>query len=167
MQTGVLDRKGNPRRERLDHLLVHLVEAPAVALVGQVEGTDDPSIEIHRHAEERSHTGMGGGPPHEPRVGADVVAAVCLAVLEDGTQQPVGPRQRTDGGHHLVAQARRDELGELPLVVGDADGGIPGTDETSSGLCQPFEAALGAEVDAEREHGVIDGPGRRVPRHRR
>jgi hypothetical protein len=141
-----------------DQLFV--VRGEAAGLVGQVERSEDIVAADDGHAEERLQDGMGGGPPAEARVGADVVEALGRGLAQHHGQEAVLAGERADRGLLLGVEARDQELGEGAVVVGDAEGGVFGAGELAGRVDDRLQHLGDGEPAADRQHRRRQAAGR-------
>ena len=163
VEAGVLDEDGGVGGEVADEALV-VGREPSV-LVGEVEGADDVAAEHDGHGEERVQVGVGGRPPaHEAVVGAHVLAAERLGVVERGAEEPVGAGEGTDGVDLCVGEPGGDPAAEaVPLLVGHAEGRVRGPGQASGGVDEALQHRVGAEVAGDAEQGLAHRGQRRRP----
>ena len=110
VQPSILDRDPRVQREQLDEPLIVVAELGGGLLVGQVEVADDPALDPHRHAEQRSHRWVLAAESRElAGCGADVGDPERAALGDDQPEEPMA-----------LAAAARDAVrcsAEIPLVM--------------------------------------------------
>ncbi len=156
-QAGLLHGHGGVGGEQTEQPLVGFAEAVTVALVGQVERTDDVAFEHDGHSQERSHVGMGRWPPGEARIDGHVVTAVGDGVDQQRAEQAVGAGQRADGVDEFVAHAGGDEPAEaVALGIGRAQRGVGGPDQVTGRAHQVPEHSVEGTLAGHAEDGLAD-----------
>ena len=157
VQPRVGDRDRGVRSEQLDQRLIRLGEGGRASLFGQVEGADDLASRDDRHAQERAHVGMLGGPPAaEPRIVVDVVGPVGRGGGQHRAEHPVSARQGPHLGDQPVAHPRHQEAAEAAVAVGDPERRVVGCGELARGVDEALQHLVHRELGGHGEHGVAD-----------
>ena len=138
VEAGVLDRDARMQRERLDQRLVIGAELGRTLLVRQVQTPDDLALDSHGNAQERLHRRMFGREAEALGVGGDGRDPIRPVLPDDQPQQPSAAGEVADGLSLLVADPARDELGDQPRLVDNAESGILRGDE----LADPIDDEL-------------------------
>src|SRR5919197_1269273 len=159
VQARVLDRDRRVPGERLDQLLVGVVEegAALALLVCDVEGADHLAGGDDRHAEEGAHARVRVGPALEARVLLDVREAEAAERLEHRAEQAVLARKVADRVVLLLAHPGGDEVREAALAVGDADRRVARGGELPRRVGELLEDGLEPVLGGDRDDGVADG----------
>src|ERR671928_654370 len=158
VEARVLDRNRRVPGERLDQLLVGVVEdrAARALLVGEVEGADHLVGGDDRHAEEGAHARVRVGPALEARVLLDVGEALAARGFEHRAEQAVLAREVADRVVLLLAHPGGDEVREPALAVGDADRRVARAGELPCRVGELLEDGLEAVLGGDRDDGVAD-----------
>jgi hypothetical protein len=157
VQPRVRHRDRRVRREQREELLVGGGETAGRAAVGEEDDAEGVGPVLDRDAEEVLEDRMRGRPALERRIPAYVRQPLYPVVAEHQGEQPVLPGQWADPLPLLVRDAFHDELGERPLVVGHAEGGVPGVEELRGGPDDHLQDLVHGQVPRDREHRRADG----------
>ena len=155
VERRVLD--GDPRMER-EHLHESLVvggELRCVALVGQVEVAHRTALDDDRHTEERMHRRMGRRKPIAVRVCRDLRDPVRAGLADDQAEQPPSARDGSDLESLLAAHARRDEAGDLALIVDRSKGRVLRTHEVAHAVDDRLEHEVDVEDTGDRATRLV------------
>ncbi|CAM5456686.1 hypothetical protein SHIRM173S_03920 [Streptomyces hirsutus] len=134
-ETGVLDGDAVTGQRR-HHVLVLVVERPAVTPVAQVEVAVDPAAHVDRHPEQGTDRRVPRGKADGVRVARQVLHAQRLGVGNQHAQQAPAVREFGSGQVLVLlgAQAERDELLQArAVVVQHAESPVAGVDEFHRG----------------------------------
>jgi hypothetical protein len=92
----------------------------------------------------------------------DVVGAVRDRHLEHRPEHAVLAWQRPHRGDQLVAHPGSEELAEAALAVRQPECRVAGAGELARALHEPLQHLFDRQLGGHRQHGVADGPERRV-----
>jgi hypothetical protein len=113
--------------------------------LGQVEVADHPVTKQERHPQERTHWGVMGWKPNRPPILGNIGHDKGLAILDQCAKQTVALRNRSNAGTFERGDPGGDELGEMPVLIGDAEGRKPGGNQVPGEIDQALEH--GRELD--------------------
>src|SRR5690349_18748230 len=145
LQAGVVDGDAGRGSQRHRQSFVLLAELLRTLLVGEVEAPDGFTAP-DGHAEERGHLRVPGWELLCQRVLAQVAQPNRLWIVQEDTENAPELRKAPDGLMGLVLHAARHEIGQLAVVVYDAQGAVSRVDQLASRIDDPLQDRGQAQV---------------------
>ena len=156
VQPRVLDRDAGMQREELGQPLVVVAELVGRLLVREVEVTDDPALDPHGHAEERSHRGVLRRKTRARGVRADVGDTERVALGDDQSEESMTLRQGPESPPLLGRDPARDEALDAPPIIDDAERRVLRTDQGADAIDDELEHGLDVELACHGADGVTE-----------